>query len=107
MFTSSSEFWRINEETKKAVLAALSRRSFGNNEVVYLQDDEAAHLYFVVSGHVRLSYIMEDGSAILFAILPPGESFGELGVFEGGAYCDMATAIGQAVVASIPLKHFR
>jgi CRP/FNR family cyclic AMP-dependent transcriptional regulator len=107
MFTRSSEFWRINEETRNAVSAALSRRSFGNNEVVYLQDDEAAHLYFVVSGHVRLSYIMEDGSAILFAILPPGESFGELGVFEGGAYSDMATAIGQAVVASIPLKQFR
>jgi CRP/FNR family cyclic AMP-dependent transcriptional regulator len=107
MFTPTSEFGRIPDETKSALLAAVSRRAYANNEVVYLQDDEAGHLYFVVSGHVRLSYIMEDGSAVLFAILPPGESFGELGVFEGAAYCDMATAIGPCVVAGVPLKALR
>jgi CRP/FNR family cyclic AMP-dependent transcriptional regulator len=107
MFTGWSEFGRIREETRSALTAAMSRRSYNNNEIVYLQDDDAGHLYFVVSGHVRLSYIMEDGSAILYAILPAGESFGELGVFEGATYCDMATAIGQAVVAGVPLKSFR
>ena len=50
---------------------------------------------------------MDDGSAILYAILPAGESFGELGVFEDNSYCDMATAVGATVVAGVSAKVFR
>jgi len=107
MFGRSSEFAGLRQDAREALSGVSIRRSYGNNEVVYLQDDEATHLYFVVSGHVRLSYIMEDGSAILFAILPAGDSFGELGVFDGGAYCDMATVVGSATLAAVPLKSFR
>jgi len=107
MFVQGSEFGRVGIDAKNALMKALSCSTYGNNEVVYLQDDDAGHLYFVASGHIRLSYIMEDGSAILYAILPPGDSFGELGVFEGGLRCDMATGIGDSVVASISSKRFR
>lgn len=106
MFVQGSEFACISEDARSALLAALSSTIYGNNEVVYFQDDEAAHLYFVTSGFVRLSYLMEDGSAILYAILPPGNSFGELGIFDGGLHCDMATGIGQTVIASIASKRF-
>jgi CRP-like cAMP-binding protein len=74
MFKASSEFARASDEAKSALLAALTRRTYANNEVVYLQEDEAQQLYFVVSGHIRLSYVMDDGSAILYAILPPGDT---------------------------------
>lgn len=107
MFVDSSEFARASEDSKRALIASLARRNYCHNEVIYLQDDDADHLYFVIMGHVRLSYIMEDGSAILYAILPPGDSFGELGIFDGGTHCDMALAIGQTVVGSIALKNFR
>ena len=88
-------------------MAAASHRSYRNNEVIYLQDDNASGLYFVVSSYVRLSYLMEDGSAVLYAILPAGDSFGELGVFDGSMHSDMATAIGDTVVAAIPVTTFR
>src|SRR5271165_6434808 len=107
MFVDSSEFARAGDESKKALIAALSRRSYAHNEVIYLQDDNADHFYFVISGYVRLSYIMEDGSAVLYGILPPGHSFGELGIFDGGTHCDMAMAVGQTVVGSISPKAFR
>jgi CRP-like cAMP-binding protein len=72
-----------------------------------LQDDDAENFYFIRSGHVRLSYLLEEGSAILCGILPMGESFGELGVFENGTHCDTATAVGNVSVASIPGQAFR
>jgi len=87
--------------------SALTLRNYGNNEFIYLQEDDAEQLYFVRAGHVRLSQLLEDGSAILFAILPPGEAFGELGVFERGLHCDMATAVGSATVASVSARTFR
>jgi len=106
MFKTSSEFAQASDEARNALSAALSRRTYANNEVVYLQEEEAQNLYFVISGHIRLSYVMDDGSAILYAILPPGDSFGELGIFDGGAHCDMAMGIGNAVVGSVSAKKF-
>jgi CRP/FNR family transcriptional regulator, cyclic AMP receptor protein len=106
MFKTSSEFAQASDDAKSALLAALTRRAYANNEVVYLQEEEAQHLYFVISGHIRLSYVMDDGSAILYAILPAGDSFGELGIFDGGVHCDMAMGIGNVVVGSIPAKKF-
>ena len=106
MFGSSSEFARADEEAKSALVAALSRRTYANNEVIYLQEERAEHLYFVVSGHVRLSYVLDDGSVILYAILRDGDSFGELGMFDGGGYCDMAMGIANAVVGSVSVKAF-
>jgi len=107
MFGRSSEFEGLRQDAREALMGVSIRRNYGNNEVVYLQDGEATHLYFVVPGHVRLSYIMEDGSAILFAILPAGDSFGELGVFDGSAYSDMATVVGSATLAAVPLRSLR
>ena len=107
VLAKTSEFTKIDAAARDALLAATVRKSYGDSEFIYLQDDDADHLYFVVSGHIRLSYLMEDGSAVLYAILPPGESFGELGVFECNSYCDMATAVGSTVVAGISARVFR
>lgn len=107
MLAKTSEFAKIGLAARNALLGAAVKRTFGDSEFIYLQDDDADHLYFVVSGHIRLSYLMEDGSAILYAILPPGESFGELGVFENNSYCDMATAVGPTVVAGVSARVFR
>lgn len=105
-FPQRSEFAKLGPEAQAALNAAMTARSFGHNEFIYLQDDEADHLYFVRSGHIRLSYLLEDGSAILYAILPAGESFGELGVFEGGPQCDTATSVGDVTIVSVPAATF-
>jgi CRP/FNR family transcriptional regulator, cyclic AMP receptor protein len=107
MLLRSPEFAQASGEAKSAFLSALVRSAYDHNEVIYLQEDDVHQIYMVTAGHVRLSYVMEDGSVILYAILPPGEIFGELGVFDGGAQCDMAMAIGHAAVGGIPVNSFR
>lgn len=107
LFARSRDFAGLGAEARAALDKAALRRRHAHNGFIYLQDDEAAYLYFVVSGHVRIASLMEDGSAVLHAILPPGESFGELGVFDGSTYCDMATAIGPVVTAGIPAQTLR
>jgi len=103
----ASEFGALASEARAALDRAATYRLLGPNEFIYLQEDEAHHLYFVRSGHVRLSYLLEDGSPILFGVLPPGESFGELGIFEGGRHADMATSIGTSSIWCIPAAAFR
>lgn len=76
------------------LLANARRKVLPDGGVIYLQDDPAEMFYIVVSGYVRLSYILEDGTSILYAVVPPGNSFGELGVLDRSVYQDTASAIG-------------
>ncbi|MBB3950309.1 Crp/Fnr family transcriptional regulator [Aureimonas jatrophae] len=106
-FRQGSEFSALSPVVASRLSQIGSVRLYGPNEFIYLQDDAADHLYFVRSGHVRLSYLLEDGSAVLFAILPPGDSFGELGVFAGGTHHDMATTVGTSSVFRVPAAELR
>lgn len=103
----AAEFRQLDPEAGQALAAAFTVRVFAPHDLIYLQDDDADHLYFIRSGYVRLSYLMEDGSAVLCGILPPGESFGELGVFECSTHCDMATAIGNLTAWAVSVAQFR
>jgi CRP/FNR family transcriptional regulator, cyclic AMP receptor protein len=106
VFHAGSDFYPVALEAREA-LARLSKiRVYRANEFVYLQDDDADFLHFVRSGHIRMSCLMDDGSAVLFGFLGPGETFGELGVLEGGVHVDMATAVGSASVASVSASAF-
>lgn len=100
-------FAALDESSRAALLSISAKRVYGPNEFVYLQDDEADCLHFIREGHVRLSYLMEDGSAVLCAILPPGECFGELAVFDRRPHCDTATAVGSLTLTSVPAEAFR
>jgi CRP-like cAMP-binding protein len=77
------------------------------NESIYIQEDKAEYLYIVISGYVKISYILEDGNCILLGIVPPGEGFGELGVFEGDCHTETASAMGDACIARIRADVFR
>ncbi len=97
----SLENTSLCSEVKSAFLKNSTRSVYSKSGVIYLQEDKADKFYIVLSGYVRLSYIMEDGSAILYAIVPPGRSFGELGVFDRSVYTDTASAIGSVSVMAI------
>lgn len=97
----SDEFATLSRPVKNSIVQRSVTRTFSNNGIIYFQEDDATSFHFVVSGHVRLSYLMEDGTAILYTIVPPGHSFGELGVFDNGQYHDTASAIGKTQILSV------
>lgn len=97
----SEEFAELPRLVKDSIFQKSVTRTFSNNGIIYFQEDDATSFHFVISGHVRLSYLMEDGTAILYTIVPPGHSFGELGVFDRGQYPDTASAIGKTQILSV------
>lgn len=74
------------------------------NTVLYYQDDPTDYFYVLVSGHVRLSYINENGMVILLNIVPPGMSFGEVGAIDGSIHADSSYSSGSADVIRIDTK---
>lgn len=102
MFSAASPFASLGDASLASLRRIAVRRSFGSGQAIHLQDDSARFLNVVTTGHVRLSYVMEGGTAVLYDILPSGETFGELGVFDRSSYPDTATAVGHVSLASLP-----
>lgn len=91
----------LSSRCKDLILRHAKVTTFSDNRIIYLQEDLADRFYIVMSGYVRLSYILENGTAILYGIVPPGQSFGELSVFDNSAHTDTASAVGSVSLLSV------
>jgi len=78
-------------------------QTISDNCVIYYQDDPTEQLWFVLRGHVRLTYIAEDGLVTLHAIMPAGGFIGEAGALEALDHCDTAYSAGEVELLCIDL----
>jgi CRP/FNR family transcriptional regulator, cyclic AMP receptor protein len=77
---------RIFEGVTPAELEALRptvrMRSFPKDSHLFREGDPGSHLYIVKSGQVKIVQVGAGGGEIVFAVVGPGEVFGELSLFE-------------------------
>lgn len=71
------------------------------------EGDEAAGLYGIIEGKVKVFKLSPLGKEQILHILGPGELFAEVPVFAGGAYPASAMAMEDARLVFIPRKAFR
>ena len=96
-------FLELGSAARELARAYTRLQVSGDNTVIYFQDDTTQAVYFVRRGHVRLSYISEDGTVALQSIVPPGRSFGEAGALEGLPHTDTAFAAGPTEIVVLTL----
>lgn len=63
----------------------LGEKTYEKGEMVVMQGSAPDYLYFVVSGTVKVYKTSEDGKEQVLHITPRGDSFGDIGMFDGGA----------------------
>ena len=61
---------------------AVRMRTFPKDSHLFREGDPGSHLYIVKSGQVKIVQVGAGGGEIVFAIVGPGEVFGELSLFE-------------------------
>lgn len=66
----------------EALRPAVRVRSFARDSHVFREGDAGSHLYIVASGQVKIMRVGPTGAEIVFAVIGPGEVFGELSLFE-------------------------
>jgi CRP/FNR family cyclic AMP-dependent transcriptional regulator len=66
----------------EALRPAVRMRSFAKDAAVFREGDPGSHLYLVKSGQVKIVRVGAGGDEIVFAVVGPGEVFGELSLFE-------------------------
>lgn len=76
----------VPEASRRRLLAAARRRTFGRGEVVFHDGDPADALHLVVRGRFAIRIVTPLGDTVTLALRGPGESFGELAVVSDEPY---------------------
>jgi CRP/FNR family transcriptional regulator, cyclic AMP receptor protein len=72
-------------EDVRQLLAIARRRTFAKDEIVFHRDDPADSLHLIVRGRFAARITTALGDSVLFEVLGPGQSFGELALLLPGA----------------------
>jgi len=70
-------------------------------EMVLLEGESAANLYFVASGVVKVFKTSAEGKEQILSIVRPGESFNDVPIFDGGPNPASARAMGPVLLYGI------
>lgn len=81
-------------------------RHVEKDRTIFYEGDDAHFYYQVVGGRVRMANCNEDGREFVQGIYGPGESFGELPLFDGEPYIATAVAVEDTVVLRLPKERF-
>jgi CRP-like cAMP-binding protein len=68
----------LDEPDRRTVLASSRRRRFARGEVVFHEADLADAVHFVAEGRLAARRATVDGAWVTFAVLGPGDAFGEM-----------------------------
>ncbi|GAA4411870.1 Crp/Fnr family transcriptional regulator [Fodinibacter luteus] len=68
----------LSDADRRVVLGSTHRRRFARGEVVFHEADPADTVHFVAEGRLAARRTTPDGDTVTFAVLGPGDAFGEL-----------------------------
>jgi CRP-like cAMP-binding protein len=75
-------------------------------EMIFQEGTQAHFYHQLVSGSIRWVNINEQGKEFLQVLIEPGESFGELPLFDGGPYVATTIANEQSVIIRLHASTF-
>src|SRR5512142_2140777 len=76
-------------------------REYGNREEIYSQGDAANSMFYVESGHVKLTVASKRGKKAVLAILGKGDFFGENCLLKQSRRTTTATSLQHSTIACV------
>jgi len=98
---SNPYFFGLDADKLEIFGRLITERSVSKSEIVYLAREPANVLYFVVSGVIKLFSTSFEGKEQILNLVRPGQSFGDIAVFDGGVHPTSAQAITESVLYGI------
>jgi CRP/FNR family cyclic AMP-dependent transcriptional regulator len=93
----------LDEESARALARQMAEVKLSRGEHLFMEGDDGDALYVVLEGKMKLTRAATDGRENLLSVIGPGEMFGELSLFDPRPRTSSASAVTDAVLAS--LKH--
>ena len=94
-------FETLDDEGASALRAGVVDVELGRGDRLFAEGDAGDRLYVVLDGKIKLTRTAPDGRESLLGVLGPGEMFGELSLFDPRPRTSSATAVTDAVLASL------
>jgi len=94
-------FKLLDEQERTGLAAVLDLRSVAKGEVLFRTGDPGDRMFVVRHGSVEIFAQDKMGQKIIFETAGPGEQFGELALFDGGARTAAAAAVEDSEVLSL------
>ena len=102
IFATGSVFSELPPESQEDLLKITREISLKKGEVVFQEGDPGVGFHIVLSGAVKIVKMNEEGKEHIIHILGPGELFGEVLLFNQGAYPATAIAQSDSLVGVVP-----
>lgn len=93
LFSSTPLFSRLEASTLDALIKITKNKQLNEGEVVFRQGQPANDMFIIAEGRVRVSMLLEDGKDINLGTLGPGDTFGEIALFDRKERTATITAI--------------
>ena len=91
----------LPEDTWRTLAQGRIPQHFGEGQLIYLQDTEPTHFYFLQSGKVRSFISNQDGTERTLTLYPAGSLFGEASFFDACPRVSSAVAAAPCEIVSI------
>jgi CRP/FNR family cyclic AMP-dependent transcriptional regulator len=99
-------FAGLNREALEDLSHHLRKETYAANHTIFWMDERGEHLYIILSGKVRISYIDDEAHEITLATLSTGSFFGELSVIDGGPHTATARSINETILLILDSTSF-
>lgn len=108
MMRSVPYFSSLDESTFEYIMQSVQLRRFPAGSTLFLRDEGhgSAPFYLVVEGTVRVYVSSLRGREQVLRHFHPGDTFGEVPLFDGGAYPASADTLTDVVLAVLPRAQF-
>jgi CRP-like cAMP-binding protein len=100
-------FAELDDASLERVAAASTSRSLRRGDVVFEEGAASQHLYVVEDGRIAIASKSIDGRESVFALMEPGELFGEMGLLDGLGRSAEARALEPSRVIEVPYEPVR
>src|ERR687894_1569243 len=98
---SDAGYRRLSPEDFERAGIRVAERRYGAEDVIFAPGDPDEHLYFVLSGTVRLYKLYGDYKEATVALLKDGDVVGELNLQKGSGQSVFARALTDVRVAIV------
>jgi CRP-like cAMP-binding protein len=99
----------LTERDNESLLAELAQRttvSYKKKQVLYLEGQRPACIYYILSGKVKIYRSDADGKELIMGLYQRGDFFGYPAVLDGRNFSDNARALEDVRLVQIPRQEF-
>lgn len=101
LFTNSSLIENIYNVSDK-----IRQKKLRKKDILYMEEEPAKYVYFVVSGKIKTFRTNEQGKQYIDKVYKEKDFFGHSSLLEGNTYKESAIAIEDSEIASIKIQDF-